>query len=44
MRLQRMLGHLTTLVPKAQEIFLVIGFGAGATAGAVKRLIRVSGR
>jgi spermidine synthase len=35
MRLQRMLGHLTTLVPKTQENFLVIGFGAGATAGAV---------
>jgi spermidine synthase len=35
MRLQRMLGHLTTLVPKTQDNFLVIGFGAGATAGAV---------
>ena len=35
MRLQRMLGHLTTLVPKTQKNFLVIGFGAGATAGAV---------
>ena len=35
MRLQRMLGHLTTLVPKESKNFLVIGFGAGATAGAV---------
>jgi spermidine synthase len=35
MRLQRMLGHLTTLVPKTRENFLVIGFGAGSTAGAV---------
>ena len=35
MRLQRMLGHLTTLVPKQSKNFLVIGFGAGATAGAV---------
>ena len=35
MRLQRMLGHLTTLIPKTSENFLVIGFGAGATAGAV---------
>ena len=35
MRLQRMLGHLTTLVPKTSNNFLVIGFGAGATAGAV---------
>jgi spermidine synthase len=35
MRLQRMLGHLTTLVPAKSENFLVIGFGAGATAGAV---------
>jgi len=35
MRLQRMLGHLTTLVPKTNKNFLVIGFGAGATAGAV---------
>ncbi len=35
MRLQRMLGHLTTLLPtsKNQEI-LVIGCGAGVTAGA----------
>ena len=35
MRLQRMLGHLTTLVAKNPETFLVIGCGAGVTAGAV---------
>jgi spermidine synthase len=35
MRLQRMLGHFTTLVPKAPKKVLVIGCGAGATAGAV---------
>jgi spermidine synthase len=35
MRLQRMLGHLTTLVPKQQKTVLVIGCGAGVTAGAV---------
>ncbi len=35
MRLQRMLGHLTTLVPPGQDNFLVIGLGAGVTAGAV---------
>src|SRR5688572_13183030 len=35
MRLQRMLGHFTTLVPKAPTKVLVIGCGAGATAGAV---------
>jgi spermidine synthase len=35
MRLQRMLGHLTTLVPEQQNNFLVIGLGAGVTAGAV---------
>ena len=35
MRLQRMLGHLTTLVPENPETFLVIGCGAGVTAGAV---------
>ena len=35
MRLQRMLGHLTTLIPKAPKNFLVIGFGSGVTAGAV---------
>ncbi len=35
MRLQRMLGHFTTLVPKSPKRVLVIGCGAGATAGAV---------
>ena len=35
MRLQRMLGHLTTLIPATPHNFLVIGYGAGATAGAV---------
>ncbi|HEX4348173.1 MAG TPA: fused MFS/spermidine synthase [Vicinamibacterales bacterium] len=35
MRLQRMLGHLTTLVPSAPRSVLVIGCGAGVTAGAV---------
>ena len=35
MRLQRMLGHLTTLVPAKSESVLVIGCGAGVTAGAV---------
>jgi len=35
MRLQRMLGHLTTLVPVHPEFVLVIGCGAGVTAGAV---------
>ena len=35
MRLQRMLGHLTTLVPASQKTVLVIGCGAGVTAGAV---------
>ncbi len=35
MRLQRMLGHFTTLVPKNPKQVLVIGCGAGATAGAV---------
>ena len=35
MRLQRMLGHLTTLVPAHPRKVLVIGFGAGVTAGAV---------
>jgi spermidine synthase len=35
MRLQRMLGHLTTLVPKNPSRVLVIGCGAGVTAGAV---------
>jgi spermidine synthase len=35
MRLQRMLGHLTTLVPNRPSSVLVIGCGAGVTAGAV---------
>src|SRR4029434_2827397 len=35
MRLQRMLGHITTLVPTTQTKVLVIGCGAGVTAGAV---------
>ena len=35
MRLQRMLGHLTTLVPKQAHAVVVIGCGAGVTAGAV---------
>jgi spermidine synthase len=35
MRLQRMLGHLTTLIPSSPRRVLVIGCGAGVTAGAV---------
>jgi spermidine synthase len=35
MRLQRMLGHLVTLVPEHPSNVLVIGCGAGVTAGAV---------
>ena len=35
MRLQRMLGHLTTLISAAPGDVLVIGCGAGVTAGAV---------
>jgi spermidine synthase len=35
MRLQRMLGHITTLVPAHPRNVLVIGCGAGVTAGAV---------
>jgi spermidine synthase len=35
MRLQRMLGHLTTLLPANPNSVLVIGCGAGVTAGAV---------
>jgi spermidine synthase len=35
MRLQRMLGHLTTLIPDNPKKVLVIGCGAGVTAGAV---------
>ncbi len=34
MRLQRMLGHLTTLVPADPRSVLVVGCGAGVTAGA----------
>lgn len=35
MRLQRMLGHLTTLIPDHPRSVVVIGCGAGVTAGAV---------
>jgi spermidine synthase len=35
MRLQRMLGHLTSLMPASARSVLVIGCGAGITAGAV---------
>ncbi len=35
MRLQRMLGHFTTLTPRQPRKVLVIGCGAGVTAGAV---------
>ena len=35
MRLQRMLGHLTTLIPQQAKKVVVIGCGAGVTAGAV---------
>jgi spermidine synthase len=35
MRLQRMLGHLTTLIPAQARKIVVIGCGAGVTAGAV---------
>jgi spermidine synthase len=35
MRLQRMLGHVTTLIPARPESVLVIGCGSGVTAGAV---------
>jgi len=35
MRLQRMLGHMTTLLPDNPSNVLVIGCGAGVTAGAV---------
>jgi len=34
LRLERMLGHLTTLIPEDPKSVLVIGFGAGVTAGA----------
>jgi len=35
MRLQRMLGHFTTLIPENPRHVMVIGLGAGVTAGAV---------
>src|SRR5205085_7176728 len=35
MRLQRMLGHMTTLIPRQAKRVVVIGCGAGVTAGAV---------
>jgi spermidine synthase len=35
MRLQRMLGHMTTLIPPHARRVVVIGCGAGVTAGAV---------
>ena len=35
MRLQRMLGHITHLIPKTPTNAVVIGCGAGVTAGAV---------
>jgi spermidine synthase len=35
MRLQRMLGHMTTLIPQRARTVVVIGCGAGVTAGAV---------
>jgi spermidine synthase len=35
MRLQRMLGHMTTLIPEHPKKVVVIGCGAGVTAGAV---------
>src|SRR5262245_54259475 len=35
MRLQRMLGHLTPLLPPQQKTLMVLGFGGGAAAGAV---------
>ena len=35
MRLQRMLGHIVTLVPESPRRVLVIGCGAGVTAGSV---------
>jgi len=33
MRLQRMLGHISALVDKAPSSVLIVGFGAGVTAG-----------
>ena len=44
MRLQRMLGHLTTLIPKHARSVLVIGCGAGVTAGAVSSIPHVEQR
>lgn len=35
MGLQRMLGHLTTLVPASPRSVFIIGYGAGVTTGAV---------
>jgi spermidine synthase len=35
MKLQRLLGHMTHLIPKTPKRVLVIGCGAGVTAGAV---------
>src|SRR5687767_10376376 len=35
MKLQRMLGHITTLVPQDPSTVLVTGIGAGMPAGAV---------
>ena len=35
MRLQRMLGHLTTLLPASPRSVFVVGYGAGVTAGAL---------
>jgi spermidine synthase len=35
MRLQRILGHMTHLIPKSPKRVVVIGCGAGVTAGAV---------
>ena len=42
MRLQRMLGHFTHLIPKTPKNALVIGCGAGVTAGAVSASVRTS--
>ena len=44
MRLQRMLGHMTTLIPTNPKRVLVIGCGAGVTAGRGRRSIRWSSR
>ena len=44
MRLQRMLGHLTTLIPTQARSVLVIGCGAGVTAGASKLLYTTASR